>query len=82
MLDMLQKIGKQRVYSELIGICEERGKRQGWADHTYREIFGRWPRGVFKEAATAGPEVLAYVRYKNIRYAMSRGKRQEVDHAV
>ena len=81
-LEILRGLGKQRVYSELVGICEERGKKMGWADHTYREIFGVWPRSVFKIGTPASPPVLAYVRHKNIRFAKSQAKAQEVSHAL
>ena len=80
-VELLRKLGKQRVYSELVGICEERGKKQGYADHTYREIFGVWPRGLFKGSIPPGPQITAYVRYKNIRFAKSISK-TGASHAV
>jgi len=81
-VELLRKLGKQRVYSELVGICEERGKKQGYADHTYREIFGVWPRGLFKGSIPPGPQITAYVRYKNIRFAKSIAKTEGTGHAI
>ena len=81
-IQMLRSIGKQQVFSELIYLCNERGKSKGWAAHTYRDIFGVWPRGLHEWGTPASGVVRSYVRHKAIRYAKSIAKTQETNHAV
>lgn len=69
--DMLRKLGKQRLFSELLGIAEERGRKPGWVSYTYREVFGVWPNGLVREPIEAGPQVRGYVRHKDIKFAKS-----------
>ena len=55
----------------LTHIALERGYKAGWASHKYKEKFGHWP-----PADTApippSPEVLSWVRSRNIAYAKAR----------
>jgi DNA repair protein RadD len=34
---------RQRFYSGLVGVCEERGYNRGWVAHKYKARFGVWP---------------------------------------
>ena len=61
-----------RWYAELIWIEQERGYKPGWAWHKYRERFGASPYG-YLQPRPASPEVLSWVRSRNIAWA----KRQE-----
>lgn len=60
---------KQEVYSMLIGIRMKHGYARGWCAHKYREIFGVWPRGLSERPREPSPEVLSWVRSRQIRYA-------------
>lgn len=64
---------KQRWYSELLSIRNQRGRSAGWLAHAYRDKFGVWPRGMDERAATPSPEVLGFVKSKDIRFAKRRG---------
>jgi DNA repair protein RadD len=65
---------RMRWHAMLTYIQKERGHRPGWIAHTYKEKFGTWPavRTVTPVAPT--PEVLSWVRSRNIAYAKARGK--------
>jgi superfamily II DNA or RNA helicase len=63
---------KQAFYSGLLAIQRQRGKKQGWVAHTYREKFGVWPRGMYAIEATPSAEVVAFVQHKAIKYAKRR----------
>lgn len=65
---------KQDVYSQLCHIQNERGYSQYWASQKYRRVFGVWPRGVNATPKTPTPEMLAWVKSENIRYAKRRQK--------
>ncbi|MCF4166351.1 DEAD/DEAH box helicase [Zavarzinia compransoris] len=66
---------KQRWYSGFLGICDERGYQRGWAANRYREKFGSGPRGLIERPIAPTPEVRAYVRYLQIKWAKSQKRR-------
>lgn len=66
---------KQAFWSSLLFIARQRNRSRGWASHTYRDKFGVWPRSLSDNAMPPSPEVLAYVKSKDIRFAKSRGAR-------
>lgn len=37
---------KEVIYAELLSLQDERGRSDGWVSHTYRDIFGVWPRSM------------------------------------
>lgn len=63
---------KQMFYSSLITIASQRGRAKGWISHTYRDRFSVWPKGLRDIPIEPLPEVLSYVRAKDIRYAKRR----------
>lgn len=70
-------VDKREFYAQVLWVARSRGRSPGWAAHTYRDKFGVWPIGEVKRAAPmpASPEVLSFVKSKDIRFAKSRGKR-------
>jgi superfamily II DNA or RNA helicase len=65
---------KQVVYSQLWGYVmnsRNRGKwiSDGWVAHTYREIFGVWPRSLERQPLDCGPKVRNFIRAKSRRFA-------------
>ncbi len=58
-------------YAELRGHAEQRGYRNGWAAHKYRDRFGTFPPWPWNDAPTAapGPAVLGWVKSRNIAWA-------------
>jgi DNA repair protein RadD len=64
---------RMRWYAELLWIEQERGYRRGYAKHKYREKFAAEPHGDL-QPRKASPEVLAWVRSRNIAYAKAQEK--------
>jgi superfamily II DNA or RNA helicase len=64
---------KQRFYSQLLSVARVRNRSKGWVSHTYRDKFGVWPRGLIERETQPSPEVLSWVRAKDIRFAKRRG---------
>jgi len=73
MLKKMQQVPmeeKRKWYSMLLGYSRDKGFKDGWADHKYRERFGVWFRGKDGvRAAAPDKEVLNYIKYLQIRSA-------------
>lgn len=65
---------KQAFYSQLLAVAAERGRSPGWVAHAYRDKFKVWPRGLDAVWAVPSPEVLSWVKAKDIRFAKRRAK--------
>jgi len=71
--DQIAAMGKTAVYGQLLFVADERGRSEGWAAHTYREIFGTWPRGLSKHTAfEPNPLMRSWLRSRDIRWAKSQ----------
>lgn len=68
----VDRTNKQKIYSELLWIANERGRSKGWVAHTYRDMTGVWPRGLSEQPITPSPETRSWVRSKDIRWAKRR----------
>jgi DNA repair protein RadD len=63
-----------RWHGMLASIADQRGYKPGWVAHKYREKFGTWPSGYGAPAPiTPSPEVISWVRSRQIAYAKSEG---------
>lgn len=67
-----QKRHKQDFYSELLYIASKRGHSDGWVAHTYKKVFGVWPRGLSEVQKEPSPDTISYVRHLQIRFAKSQ----------
>lgn len=65
------KEDKQAWWSSILHEQRRMGKAKGWAGHTYRDKMGVFPSGLSDVTIKPLPEVLAFIRAKNIRYAKS-----------
>lgn len=65
-------LGKQAVYSQLLGFAAERGYSSGWAAHQYREVFDVWPKGLVRESQEPSQAVRSWCMHRLIRFAKSR----------
>jgi superfamily II DNA or RNA helicase len=65
---------KQRVYSELLTIAEQRGYKSGWVANKYKAYFGVWPKGMLEMYAPASEEIKNWVLSEQIRFAKSKVK--------
>lgn len=66
------KVEKQDVYSQLLGYAHERGRQHGWVSHTYRDIFGVWPRMMVERKTEPSTQLRSWIQHRDIRYAKRR----------
>ena len=64
---------KGAFFRQLLWIARERGYKDGWAAHKYREKFGTFPTFA-KTPEAPTPEVRSWVRSRQIAYAKGRQK--------
>jgi superfamily II DNA or RNA helicase len=69
MLDPNERI---RWHQELAHIATQRGYKPGWVAHKFKEKFGDWPAARFVVPRAPSPEVLSWVRSRNIAFAKAR----------
>lgn len=69
---------KRRFYAQLRGYALERGKSEKWVLAMFRSKFHEWPHGRTKRvgAVECGPEVLGWIRSRQIAWAKSRRGRE------
>lgn len=66
---------RQDVYSQLLHVSDQRGYKEGYATHKFRELFGDWPNGLHKSPAPPTPKTLSWLKSQQIRWAKSRASR-------
>lgn len=66
-------VQKQAWWSQLLHVQKARGRQPGWTANAFRERFGVWPRGLNDTPIEPGPEVIGWVRAKDIRFAKGKG---------
>jgi superfamily II DNA or RNA helicase len=67
---------KGAFYRQLLQIARERGYKDGWAAHKYREKFGNFPNFT-KVPESPSPEVRAWVRSRQIAFAKAQQRQKE-----
>lgn len=60
---------RQEVYAQLRHIALDRGYKEGWAAHKYKEKFGVWPRGLDDISKPPTQALMNWVRSRQIAYA-------------
>jgi len=64
---------KAEAYGQLLGYARSRGWKDGWAKHSYREMFGVWPSGLGGIAPRRpSRELMNWITARNIRRAKGR----------
>jgi superfamily II DNA or RNA helicase len=63
---------KTRWHSMLAGVATERGYKPGWVAHKFKEKFGDWPSTRAINPIKPTPEVLSWVRSRNIAFAKAK----------
>lgn len=63
------KAQKQKWYSMLLYIAQDRGYSDGWVSHTYREKFGVWPNSLSHTVVEPDQEVSNFVKHKLIKFS-------------
>lgn len=65
---------KQEWYSGLLWIANQRGYKRGWAANKYREKVGVWPHGLDDVPVPASPEIMNWVKSRQIAWAKRRAQ--------
>jgi DNA repair protein RadD len=63
---------QMRWHAMLAYIADERGCKTGWVAHRFKEKFGHWPPTRSLTAMAPSPEVLSWVRSRDIAYAKAK----------
>ena len=63
---------KQALWAQLRYVLKERGYKDGWAAHKFREKTGVWPRGLEDAEAEPTTALLNWLRSRQIAYAKRR----------
>lgn len=64
---------RMRFQAMLEHIRVARGRRPGWVGHSYKAKFGSWPPTTCTTPIEPTPEVLSWVRSRDISYAKAKG---------
>jgi DNA repair protein RadD len=74
----LVQADKDRWYAELLSIEGQKGYKRGWAGYRYEEKFNERPaRGAYPTPRKPSPEVLSWVRSRQIAFAKRKQKEKE-----
>lgn len=70
---------KADFYQQLIGYQMQKAREgktisDGFIAHTYRDKTGVWPKGMPRTPIEPGPEVLNFIKHKQIKFAKSRSR--------
>lgn len=65
---------KQTLWSMLLGYCDAKGYKRGYASNKYKQITGVWPRGVHDVVRQPSQELLSWLRAEQIRWSHARQK--------
>lgn len=65
---------KQEIWSQLRFIVQERGYKEGWAAHKFKERFGIWPRGLKNIETAPTQKLLNWIRSRQIAYSKATKK--------
>ncbi len=74
---------KAKFYAGLKAYGIQKGRKEGWAAHSYRDKFGAWPDWSIKNIPPADYppiEIVMWVRHRNIAFAKSK-RRTEMQAA-
>jgi DNA repair protein RadD len=63
-------------HSMLAHIAKKRGYKPGWVSHKFKERFGSWPTTQYVTPIEASPEVLSWVRSRDIAWAKSKQNKE------
>lgn len=63
---------KQQFWSELLWVVKDRGYKEGWAAHKYKERFGVWPRGLVDSGVEPSQKTMNWILSKQIAWAKRR----------
>jgi hypothetical protein len=69
---------RDQFFQELVWIARDRGYRDGWASHKFKEKFGDWPRNNLAVPRVPSQATRSWVLSRQIAYSKGMAKRQAV----
>lgn len=67
-------IDNKQFYSELLYYSKQKGYKDGWASHKYKEKFGVFPRSIPKEIAPPSPQTMKWIKSRRIAFVKGKGR--------
>ena len=65
-------IDNKQFYSELLYYCKNKGYKDGWAAHKYKERFGVFPRAIPEEIRPTSIQTMKWIKSRMIAYSKSK----------
>ncbi|MGP2491076.1 DEAD/DEAH box helicase [Mesorhizobium sp. PUT5] len=72
---------KQRFYSMLLWLQQDRGYAPGYVAHKFKDRFGIWPHGMMEHSVEPDATFLNWIKSRQIAWAKQK-KKQEAAHAA
>lgn len=66
--EAIEEYGKQKLYSELLYVANERGYKDGWAAHQFKAIFKIFPYDLANKPEKPSQIVIDYITHSLIKY--------------
>ena len=67
---------KNNFFAQLLFYSRQRGFRDGWASHVFKQKYGHWPHSKQIFPIATGKDVIGFIQHLNIRRAKSRNIRE------
>ena len=67
---------KNNFFAQLLYYSRQRGFRDGWASHVFKQKYGHWPHSKQIFPIATGKDVIGFIQHLNIRRAKSRNIRE------
>lgn len=74
-------LNDQQVFSQLLGIANERGYAPGWAAHQFKRLYGDMPKGLDSTPMEPSPEIRSWVKALLIRQSIGFAKAEGAGRA-
>ena len=67
---------KNNFYAQLLYYARQKGYKEGWASHTFKQKYGHFPHSKKIFPVATGKDVMGFIQHLNIRRAKSRNMRE------
>jgi superfamily II DNA or RNA helicase len=67
---------KNNFFAQLLYYSRQRGFRDGWCSHVFKQKYGHWPHSKQIFPIATGKDVIGFIQHLNIRRAKSRNMRE------
>jgi superfamily II DNA or RNA helicase len=65
-------IDNKQFYAELLYYSKQKGYKEGWASHKYKEKFGVFPRSIPKDIAPPSTQTMKWIKSRRIAYVKGK----------